>query len=241
MRSSVITVTVLAAALVMATPAAAQGDPADVCLEVASGVLSAEEWNALDEAVEVAVVARPLLFPAPSIHTRGSRLDIDSGHPGLAVGEGPCLEPGHEWSARFDRVFLEAGADLMLEQAPTTPGIGSEVALEWYPDETRVRTTLEFAGPLDFPNGTCWIDDVLTVEAGVVLASGEHGLRTSPFAEGACRRFADHLPDGGAGEQAVTLLPTTVELGDGTTVRLVADDVFVREDAVVVAGSLARD
>jgi hypothetical protein len=98
---------------------------------------------------------------------------------------------------------------------------------------------LVFAGPLDIPNGTCWVDDVLSVDAvgGIVAASGEQGLETSPFAEGACRRFFGFLPDGGAGEQAVTLLPLSVELDDGV-IRLVAQAVTVRDDAIVMAGSL---
>ena len=65
-------------------------------------------------------------------------------------------------------------------------------------------------GPLDIPNGTCWIDDALTVDACRPAPSwpaASRALKTSPFAEGACGRFFDHLPDGGAGEQAVTLLP----------------------------------
>jgi hypothetical protein len=131
----------------------------------------------------------------------------------------------------------------MLAEAPTTPGIDSDVSLEWYPSETRLRTTLVFAGPLDIPNGTCWIDDALTVDSdsGTVRASSDRGVKTSPFAEGACGRFFDHLPDGGAGEQAVTLLPAVVDLVDGGALRFVAEDVLVAEDAVTVLGRLERD
>jgi len=231
---------VLALVLVGST-ATAREQPADLCLEVAPGVLSADDWAAVSLAVAETVTGRSALFPSPEVDQGPSRLDIDSGHLGLG-DSGPCLQPGAEWTARFGRDFLEAGADRMLADAPTTPGIDSDVSIEWSPDETRMRTTLVFAGPFDIPNGTCWIDDVLSVEAdsGIVVASGEQGLTTSPFAEGACGRFFDHLPEGGAGEQAVTLLPTSVALPDGSELRFVAEDVLVAEDAVSVSGSLER-
>jgi hypothetical protein len=230
--------------LVAAQPVAADllppGD-ADVCLEIASSAVSAEEWAALGSPVSEAVGTRTALFPNPRFDSSGSRLAISSGHDGLASGGNGCLEDGREWTSRFDRDFLQAGAELMLAEAPTTPGIDSVVTIEWHPEESRVRTTLAFAGPLDIPNGTCWVDDALEVQDGVVRASGERGVKTSPFAESACSRFFDHLPDGGAGEQAVTLLPTIIELPDGGQLRFVAEDVSVREDALVVMGSLVRE
>jgi hypothetical protein len=229
-------------AVLLSSPAAlATGSGADVCLEVAPEAVTPAEWSTVVEAVGEAVTARPALFPAPSLRVEEGRLDIASGHEGTPSEAGPCLVPGYGWTARFDRTFLDAGADRMLADAPTTPGIDSEVHIEWYPDEARLRTVLVFAGPLDIPNGTCWVDDALAVADGAVTASGDQGLRTSPFAEGACGRFFDHLPDGGAGEQAATLLPAVVELGDGTALRFVAEDVLVQEEAVLVSGRLARD
>ena len=228
--------------LSVAYPAVAQTALADVCLEVAPGTLSDTEWSALPTPISAALDARPAMFPSPELTVAESRVDIWAGHPGSTTGPGaPCLESGAEWTARFSRVFLEAGADQMLAEAPTTPGISSAVDIEWYPDQVRLRTTLVFAGPLDIPNGTCWIDDTLSVTDGSVGASGEQGVKTSLFAEGACGRFFDHLPDGGAGEQAITLLPAAVELGDGAVLHFVADEVIVRDDAVVVAGSFRRD
>jgi hypothetical protein len=231
-------VTVLASAVALADER-----PADVCLEVAPGLVSAEEWSSVAAAVEEALAQRAALFPDPLLEPEASRLDIDSGHLQQASGAASCLEPGHEWTARFGRDFLEAGADQMLAEAPTTPGIDSDVTIEWYPEEARLRTTLVFAGPLDIPNGTCWIDDALTVdrETGTVVPSADQGLKTSPFAEGACGRFFEHLPQGGAGEQAVTLLPVAVVLADGSALRFVAQDVRVAEDALTVLGRLARD
>ncbi len=154
--------------------------------------------------------------------------------------DGTCLESGLEWTTRFSRTFLQAGADRMLTEAPTTPGIESSVEIEWFADDDRLRTTLVFAGPFDIPNGSCWIDDVLSVDVadGIATASGEHGAETSPFAEGACGRFFDHLPDGGAGQQAITLFPAEVALADGRLVRFAVSRLFVTEDEVVVGGSI---
>ena len=131
----------------------------------------------------------------------------------------------------------------MLAEAPTTPGINSSVDIEWFADEARLRTTLVFSGPLDIPNGTCWIDDELSLDSaqGRAVASGEQGVRTSPFAEGACGRFFDHLPLGGAGEQAVTLFPVEVQLAAGGTIRFVATELTVGDDAIEVGGILESD
>ncbi len=242
LRAALASVTMV---IVLAFPVAADETHADLCLELADGVVSEAEWAPIREQIVAAVESRSALFPEPvDVQDPLRRVDVWSGHEGLAVGAGaPCLEPGFDWTTRFGRDFLEAGADQMLADAPTTPGIESSVSLEWYPDETRLRTTLVFAGPFDIPNGTCWVDDALSVDAasGVVVASGEQGVKTSPFAEGACRRFFDHLPDGGAGEQVVTLLPPAIDLGDGGVLRFVAGDVMVRDDAIIVSGSLERD
>lgn len=189
------------------------------------------------------VRARPALFPAPVLVAgSASRLDVASGHDALPATAATCLEPGFDWTARYGRDFLESGADRLLAEAPTTPGIDSDVTIEWYPDESRLRTTLVFAGPLDIPNGTCWVDDQLSVDetSGTVVASGEQGLKTSLFAEVACGRFFGNLPDGGAGAQVATLLPTVVEF-DGGVLRLAAEDVVVRDDAIIISGSLQRD
>jgi len=239
---SALVATVLLAGLTM--PAAAAEGAADVCLEVAPDALSEAERASLTAPVTEAVESRTAMFPAPVLVDEGSRIDVWAGYAGSEPGAGmPCLEPGSEWSARYGREFLEAGADQMLAEADTTPGFSSSIDIEWHPDEDRLRTVLVFAGPFDIPNGTCWVDDALSVDhlAGLVVASGEQGLETSLFGEVACRRFFDNLPDGGAGEQAVTLLPATVELLDGSVLRFVAERVDVRDDAVVVAGSLERD
>ena len=242
MRSSRWVAPFAALSLVLGAAQSAAGETvADVCLEIAPSALSTDEWSAVEAPVSEAVAERTALFPAPVVTVEGTRLDIASGHSGLTSGVEGCLEEGAEWTSRFGRDFLQAGAELMLAEAPTTPGIDSVVTIEWHPEERRMRTRLEFAGPFDIPNGTCWIDDGLAVADGIVTTTGEQGVRTSPFAESACGRFFDHLPDGGAGEQAVTLLPTMIELPDGGRLRFVAEEVSVRDDALVVSGSLARD
>lgn len=230
----------------LAVPASATDDiPADVCLELKPGAVDETGWAAVLVVVEEVVAERSALFPAPAVEAASPlRLDIHAGHAGTSPGSGAsCLEPDSEWTARFGRVFLEDGARQMLAEAPTTPGIDSAVAIEWYAHEARLRTRLDFAGPFDIPNGTCWVDDTLSVvvASGTVSASGEQGLETSPFAESACRRFFDHLPDGGAGEQAVTMLPATVALPEGDSLTFVAEVVEVRDEAVIVAGSLRRE
>ena len=103
----------------------AEGDsPADVCLEVAPGVMAADAWTHLTARISDTVAEHTALFPDPTITTASPeaspgadipprRLDIDAGRPGGVTDEpdAGCLEPGLEWSARFGRHFLSAGAD----------------------------------------------------------------------------------------------------------------------------------
>jgi hypothetical protein len=238
----------------MGVPAVAQTEPApDVCLEIAADAVSGAAWALTSDLIADVVAERSALFPEPTIEAVSHPalleaaeptvgLHIDAGHSeaGVSTGKGGCLAGGLEWGARFGRSFLQAGADLMLAEAPTTPGINSSVDIEWLADEDRLRTTLVFAGPLDIPNGTCWIDDALAIDetAGLAVSSAEQGVKTSPFAEGACGRFFDHLPQGGAGEQAVTLFPSQVPLADGRILHFVATELSVVDDAVVVGGVL---
>jgi hypothetical protein len=220
----------------------------DVCLAVhLSQLPSADAWPALIDAVDAVTSseARPSLFPdrqrevllgaadTPAIIGIWSepRTEADT------VALDGCVVDDAAWSSYIGRAFLADGADRILGVAPTTPGIDSNVEVEWYPDEHRVRTWLEFEGPLGIPNGTCWVDDVLTVEAGLVAASGDTDLRTSPFAESACGRFFDYLPRGGAGEQAVMLLPVEVSLPDGSTLVFVTTTVDMDETAIRLSGA----
>lgn len=232
---------------------AADDDAPDLCLAVAPGVLPEGAWEELVAAVESTAAGRPLLFPQPafvSAAAAGSashevaRLEVTavaSDLPGDLEGRratADCLDSAAQWTVRVSRTFLDEAADRMLAVAPTTPGIDSSVEVEWYPDEARVVTMLHFAGPMDIPNGRCWIEDVLSVEAasGVAVSRVGHGLETSPFAEGACGRFFDYLVDGGAGQQALGLVPSSVVLSEGPTIVLVAEDVRVDPAAIGISG-----
>lgn len=237
-------VVVLGLMLAAAQPVAADllpGRYADICLEMAPSAVTADEWSALAVPVAEAVESRAALFPAPIIGGEATRLDISSGHFGERKSHDSCLEPGFEWTTRFDLRFLSKGADQMLAEAPTTPGIDSVVDVQWEAGEPSVSTALYFAGPLDIPNGWCWVEERLSIDGGAVVVETEQGVRTSPFAEGACGRFFDHLPDGGAGQQAVDLLPSQVRLPDGGSLRFMAERVDVLDDALVVSGGLQRD
>ena len=229
--------------LLALTSAAASDEPADVCLTVAGG-LGDEALPTYVDLVSQVVAQNDALFPEPTIATTETGLDIHSGHSELPARSGqPCLMHEFDWTARFARDFLLEGAELMLEQASKTPGFESSIELDWFPADARVRSTLTFSGPFGIPKGTCWIDDALSIEpeSGRAVASGERGMDVSPLGDVVCARFYDNLPDGGAGEQAVSLLPTEVPLGDGQALRFVAETVHVSDDAVVVAGTLRLD
>ena len=226
----------------------------DVCLAVAPGVLDEQAWEAVTGAVERKVSERPALFPDASVQRRDPdgpdvqavmQLDVTADAAGAAPARASadCLQPGTQWSALISRRFLAEGADRMLAAAPTTPGIASRVEVEWHPQQSRVLTMLHFAGPLDIPNGRCWIDDVLGVDrvGGVGIASATQGLDTSPFAEGACGRFFDYLADGGAGQQAIALLPVVVSVPDSPAVTFVTEDVSIGLDAIAISGRIERD
>ncbi|MEX1344986.1 MAG: hypothetical protein AB1Z63_09970 [Candidatus Limnocylindrales bacterium] len=223
--------------------ALADEHPADVCFEIAPELLGPGDWETVGSAVDRSVAQRPALFPSPRIARTPTRLDIDSGHLTEERGHGSCLVPGFEWTSRFEREFIVAGADQLFEEAPKTPGFSSSGTIEWYPEENRLRTRLQFSGPLGIPNGACWVDDVLTVDdaTGAVGTSRARDLDTSPFGSVVCDRFFSYLPDGGAGEQTVSLLPESVALADGSELRFVVRDVVVAEDALVVSGRLQRD
>jgi hypothetical protein len=214
--------------------------PADVCLEVAGG-LAPEVMSSLADAVAQMVAQNQSLFPQPQVTPTASGIDIHAGHPDLpARSSRSCLMPDYDWTARFARDFLVEGAELMLEQADRTPGFESSIDLEWVPGESRIRSTLTFSGPLGIPSGSCWVDDTLTVEpgTGAAVASADRGMDVSLFGDVVCDRFYGNLPKGGAGEQAVGLLPKEVAIEDGRVLRFVTETVQVLDDALVTAGTI---
>lgn len=266
MVGPILVVLALACPVVAAAAPDPEGLP-DVCLAVAGAVtsdapdLTPEAWAAVVTAVDAAVAARPTLIPDRSVvadpDPAGARGDRGPGGLRIGIWSTGGSEPGssarrlehlsaagcpdHEapWSVRVSGDFLRAGTKRELAAAPTTPGFESQIDVEWYPAEGRVRTMLEFSGPFGIPNGRCWMDDFLDVgDDGRARSRVETGLRTSPFAEGVCGRFEDHLSDGGAGAQAIMLLPTEVAVADGSSVRFVVDSVEVTDDAIVLSGSL---
>ena len=242
MRARVAGATAALAVSLTAGVVLADAHPADVCFEIAPEILRAGDWEVVGHAVDESMAQRSALFPSPRVERSATRLDIDSGHLTAEPGHASCLVPGFEWTSRFGREFIAAGADQLLEEAPKTPGFSSSSLIEWYPDESRMRTTLEFSGPLGIPNGACWVDDVLTVDVatGSVSTSRERDQETSPLGGIVCDRFYAALPDGGAGEQTVSLLPETVAMPDGGELRFVVESVVVGEDALSVSGRLDR-
>jgi len=230
--------------------AADDGVP-DLCLAIAPGVLPDGAWEKIVAAVEHSAWERPVLFPRPAFASAAAvvgtssqvaRLEVTADAGDLEGGRetADCLDSAAQWTVRVSRAFLDEGADRMLAVAPTTPGIESSVEVEWYPDQARVVTMLHFAGPMDIPNGRCWIEDVLSVgaAAGVAVSRVGRGLETSPFAEGACGRFFDYLVDGGAGQQALGLVPSSVALAEGATIVLVAEDVRVDPVTIGISGRI---
>ena len=120
--------------------------------------------------------------------------------------------------------------------------IASGFAFRWSSGQS-IKTPAEFTWlgretTFGIPNGVCWVDDVLTIEpeSGRALASAERGMDVSPLGDVVCGRYYDNLPKGGAGQQAVDLLPSEVVLDDGRPLRFIAETVSVFDDAVAVAG-----
>jgi hypothetical protein len=231
----------------------------DMCLVVTD--LSATAWAGVVADVAGTVAAHPTLFPDPlvvpdpdpsgapiaraaiGVWATGGSGQAATGDPS-SPGQQPdaregCAVGGSGWTLRFERGFLDAAADRMLADAPTTPGFSSSIDLEWAPGEDRVRTTLTFSGPFGIPNGTCWIDETLgSDDTGRAMVAAETGMQTSPFGDVACGRFFEHLGRGGAGAQAVALVPVDVEVPGAPGLRFHVDSVDVGEDAILVSGLL---
>ncbi len=159
-----------------------------------------------------------------------------------------CLLAGTSWTTTISHELLQAGAERILAAAllpdatgvpPIREGAEAAIAVEFDPAERRVRTTLEFNVPVGIwnPGGTCWIDDVLGVDAASerVVTSTTTGMRVDPFMESGCQKFQAFMTEGGAGEQALSLLPTTVALTDDTSVSFMAASVEVNSEAIVMS------
>jgi hypothetical protein len=249
-------ITVLAPCDTVAADEATPGP--DMCLAITD--LSATAWASVVADVADTVAAHATLFPDPLMvtdptpagapvagatiavwATGGSDPVVTDDPPRLAAqpdARPGCAVEGPGWRLRFERGFLDAAADRMLADAPTTPGFSSSVDLEWAPGDDRVRTTLTFSGPFGVPNGTCWIDESLASDAGRVVIAADTGMQTSPLGDIACGRFFEHLGEGGAGAQAVSLVPVDVEVPGASGLRFGVTAVDVTDDAILVSGLL---
>jgi hypothetical protein len=233
--------------------------PPDICLKLWAH-LDERQSAALGDAVRRALAARPVLIPEPmigsvstsepsvggpwlrlGIWTAGGTGSVEVPSPGDATawcGADPA--PG-AWSAVISFEFLRAGTKRELAATPTTPGFSSSIDVELDGPADLVRTVLTFSGPLDIPNGTCWMDDVVSADgSGGTRADTTTGSKTSPFGDGVCGRFEEYLADGGAGAQAIVLLPREVLLPDDGILRLRVDAVDVRADGIHLAGTVER-
>jgi hypothetical protein len=86
-------------------------------------------------------------------------------------------------------------------------------------------------------SGSCWIDEVLTVDKliglpTVITTTGDDAGFAGLVA---CQRFEAEMAEGGAGGQAVALLPRSLTTPDGPTAFL-ATDAAVTDDGIVVTG-----
>ena len=169
------------------------------------------------------------------------------------VAAADCLADAAGWTTTISGDLLQAGAERILAGARLpdesgTPPIREDaeaaITVEFDPAEGRVRTTLEFKVPIGFLRlgGTCWIDDVLSVDpaTGTVVTSASTGMNVDPFTESACQKFGAFMTEGGAGEQALSLLPVAIPLADGTTARFVATSANVSARGIVMSGALRR-
>jgi hypothetical protein len=164
-----------------------------------------------------------------------------------------CLVSDSMWEARLSQELLFAAAERILAEArmpdesgeaPIPENATTEIAVDLYPDEGRIRTLLKFNVPVAFlnPGGECWIDDVLMPgEDGAPPSSNAtDGQRTDPLVGSACDRFRGFMTAGGLGERALTLLPAQVALSDGSMIALEVLEVRVTNDALVLAGAISQ-
>ncbi len=168
---------------------------------------------------------------------------------GLAATD--CLADGASWTTTISGEMLQAGAERILAGARLPDDSGSPpiredaeaaIAVELDPAEGRVRTTLEFnvpVGPLRL-GGTCWIDDAIDIDGatGTAVTRVSSGMDVDPFTESACQKFAAFMTDGGAGEQALALLPVAIALDGGASARFVATSATVSDQGVVMSGAV---
>lgn len=177
--------------------------------------------------------------------------DPGSSTEGLArLAATDCLSDASEWTTTITHDLVLAAAKRMLADArlpldgeePLVPrDAKAGIDVEFYPDEQRVRTILDWSKPalLFDVGGLCWIDDALGAEAGEVVVSSQAGKDVTPVVgEAGCALFQEFLGETGAGERAIELLPPEISLADGTVVRFVVDSVEIHGTEIIMAGSI---
>lgn len=225
-------------------------DGIGACLALAGG--TADEAM-LIRALERSAAARPYLLPdatyeASTVAGEPGRSRIAAWPSGASEADlarfragddiGPCAEPTEGWAFTVTDDLLADGADRLLAAAEFSEEWTAAISVELQPEESRVRTTLRFVGPLAV-GGSCWLDETLTLDA----ASGRPVVRAEAGDDAgipglvACGRFHESMPDGGAGALALALLPAEASGADGQPV-LRAGSVVVGADRITVTGDL---
>jgi len=163
-----------------------------------------------------------------------------------------CQAEDAGWTTVITHELLLAGAERILAaarlpdergEALIPEGAFADIDVEFHPADQRVRTTLEFEVELGFGitiSGDCWIDDVLSVEGGHVIASSTADMKTSFGGGRACAKFQRFMVAGGAGERAIGLLPASLPLSSGTDLMFVASAVELGDSTISLLGTVER-
>jgi len=240
----------IAVATVAGSPADAVTGPAgppDLCLALGAPGLATSTIDAVDQELRSGIAIRPLVFPAPVVERSADGtvtvFQVRSGaaaSPGVGAEHGgTCPVAGDGWTLRVGRDLLQGSAERFLASAGLPDDVATAIDVELVPDQGLVRTTLRFEGGFGV-GGTCWVDDVLSVDpatgaahAGDELHQDLHFLAP----QDACTRFRAFMPDGGAGQLAIRLVPAAPTEGIDP-VRLRVGQVAVAADAITVSGTI---
>ncbi len=225
-------------------------DGIGACLRVAHPTLT--DAQPLADVLAAEALARDHFFP-------GLGVTIEpSGPAGEAtvVALWPGGEPAHEsavselheadacapaesgWSFGVTHALLADAADRLLERADFGSDWTGNIEVTFHPEEARVRSTLDFSGPFGI-EGSCWIDETLAIESdsGRPLVVGQSGDDAGLPGLVACRRFEAEMSEGGAGAQALALLPATI--GEGhAEVTLAATGFELTQELLIVRGDV---
>jgi hypothetical protein len=217
---------------------AASASAPGLCFGMVASAIGDAGWQAVSDALVASARSAVHLFPQPEAAEGPTSLGIwEEPESGLSRPAPLCAVSDAGWQATVGRGMLERGALRRAASVELSAGTTAAVSVRFDPKATLVRTQLDFSMPLGV-GGKCWVDDRLGVEAGTgrAVSARQVGQYVTLFGDYGCRRFLELMPEGGAGEQAVELLPWEVPVGGGSVVRLVATSVTLDEDAITVAG-----